>query len=602
VTRIDVGMTRARAAAWVGVVALAAYANSLGNGFAYDDNLILTANPVVTEGGISEALLGPYWYGAPEGGGLYRPVTLGSFVAEWGLWGGSPLGFHAVNVVGHVLVSLLVLALLATLVPLAPALAGAVLFAVHPVHVEAVANVVGRGEIYAAIPYLMACLAFLHPRFQREGSRAVRLAFISVLYLVGLGAKESAVTLPGALLVLEWLRRSGVPLRRRIISELPLLASLTAVLGGYLLLRLSVLGTMTGEAAAPALLGVTAFERILTAVSVWPEYLRLLVFPLSLSADYSPAVLLIARGIGPDVILGLLTLVAAAGLGWMAWRRGAPLVTGGMAWFALTILPVSNLFFSAGLLLGERTLYLPSVGLSLAVAGAWPLVAVSPSRRVRRWALAGAVAAGLCLLARTLLRNPTWYSTFTVMSTLAQDHPESGTALRTRAMGLERVGELDAAAEVWRAAIGVLPNHYGYLVESARFFGKVGLWGEADSLLSRAIAVSPADPSAYRVRAEQFLKQGLGREAHRVALRGLAAAGPDRELWALVSESYIAKGDLEAAVRARRAALAQDPTSSRDWGRLADLLDALDRTQDARIARDRAEALAAATDATGGPT
>lgn len=601
-TRLGTVMTPGRAALWVAAVAVVAYANSLGNGFAYDDNLIITANPVVTDGRMSEAVLGPYWYGAPEGGGLYRPVTLGSFVAEWRAWGGSPLGFHAVNVLGHVAVCLLLLGLLVSLVPVAPALAGSVLFAIHPVHAEAVANVVGRGEIYAAIPYLSACLVFLHPYFRTERRRALRLGLISLLYLVGLGAKEGAVTLPGALLVLELLRPSAVALRRRVAADLPLVASLVAVLGGYLLLRWSVLGTMTGEAAAPALIGVGTLERVFTAVSIWPQYVRLLFFPLSLSADYSPAVLLVARGINADVVLGALTLVAAMGLGWMAWQREARLVAGGIAWFAVTILPVSNLFFSAGLLLGERTLYLPSVGLSLAVAGAWPLAAsVVPATR-RRWALGVLVVVGLALLTRTLARNPSWYSTFTVMSTLAQDHPESATALRTRAMGLERVGEPDAAAELWRATTTVLPNHYGYLVESARFFGKVGLWGEADVLLDRAIAVSPSDPSAYRVRAEHSLRQGLGREAHRAALQGLAATGPDRELWALVSESYIAKGDLEAAVRARRAALGRDPASSRDWGRLADLLQALDRTQEAQAARARADELDAVPDSPGGPS
>jgi hypothetical protein len=578
----------------VALVAAAAYGNSVGNGFAYDDNLILTANPVVTEGRVSEALLGPYWYGAPGGGGLYRPVTLGSFVAEWAAWGDAPLGYHVVNVLGHVGVSLLVLALLATLGPLVPALAGALLFAVHPVHVEAVANVVGRGEIYAAGAFLAACLAFLNPRWGTRERRPLRLAVIGVLYLVALGAKESAVTLPGVLLLLEAVRTSDAPLRKRLLDGVPLVAALAAVLGGYLLLRVSVLGTVTGETPAPALIGVDAYHRILTAVTVFPEYVRLLLFPVSLSADYAPAVLLIAEGPGPDVVLGLLILVAAGGLGWMTWRRGAPLVAGGIAWFALTVLPVSNLLFSAGLLLGERTLYLPSVGLSLAVAGAWSRVDVA-SPRVRRVAVGVAVIVGLSLFTRTLLRNPTWYSTFTVMSALAADHPESATALRTRALGLERVGQPDAAAEVWRAATTVLPNHYGYLVESARFFGKVGLWGEADGLLQRAIAVSPGDASAYRVRSEHLIRQGMGREAHRVALEGLAAAGADRELWALVSEAYIAKGDLEAAVRARQAALGQDPASARDWGRLADLLEALDRTPDARAARARADSLAAAS-------
>ena len=305
--------------------------------------------------------------------------------------------------------------------------------------------------------------------------------------------------------------------------------------------------------------------------------------------------LLVAHGLSAQVALGFLTMAALAGVAWLSWKRGVPLVAGGIVWFCLTVLPVSNLFFSAGLLLGERTLYLPSVGLALAVAGAARSVASTPRPGIaRRWAVAGGVA-GLLLLARTVDRNPTWFSTFTVMSTLAEDHPESATALRTRAMGLERVGQLEAAAEIWRATTSVLPNHYGYLVESARFFGRVRMWGEADGLLKRAIAVSPGDPSAYRVRAEEFLRQGMGREAHGAALEGLARAGPDRELWSLVSESYIAKGDLDAAVRARQAALGQDSLSSRDWGRMADLLEALGRIQDADDARARATALTATT-------
>lgn len=271
-----------------------------------------------------------------------------------------------------------------------------------------------------------------------------------------------------------------------------------------------------------------------------------------------------------------------------------------MAWFALTVLPVSNLLFAAGLLLGERTLYLPSVGLSIAVAGIWPVVAASRSPRVRRVAMAGVAAVALGLFTKTLVRNPTWYSTFTVLSTLANDHPESALALRTRASGLERAGEPDAAAEIWRLATSLLPNHYGMLVESARFFGNVGAWGEADSLLVRAIAISPEDPVAYQVRAEHFLRQGLGREGHRAALQGLAVIGSDDELWALVSESYIAKGDLEAAVRARRAALGKDPASVRDWGRMADLLEALGRTQEAVVARGRADELAATATPSGG--
>jgi hypothetical protein len=138
----------------VAFAAVAAYANSLGNGFAFDDNWFIVLNDVVTEARYSDAFTEPAWPGAREGTGNYRPVQLSSFALEWSLWGGSTVGFHVVSVAAHVGVSLLVLAVLSHFVALEAALVGALFFAVHPVHVEAVANVMGRSELYAALGYL----------------------------------------------------------------------------------------------------------------------------------------------------------------------------------------------------------------------------------------------------------------------------------------------------------------------------------------------------------------------------------------------------------------------------------------------------------------
>ncbi len=111
-------MTRARAVLLLVLVATAAYGNSLGNGYAYDDNEIVLRNPAVTEGDFSAALGGPYWPQAAGGGGLYRPVTILSFTAEWAAFGDSPLAFHAGNVVFHAIVTVLVFALVGTFVGL----------------------------------------------------------------------------------------------------------------------------------------------------------------------------------------------------------------------------------------------------------------------------------------------------------------------------------------------------------------------------------------------------------------------------------------------------------------------------------------------------
>ncbi len=583
-------MKRSTAGLLVVVAAVGAFANSLGNGFANDDELIVAGNPVVTGGRWGEALLGPYWAQAREGAGLYRPVTIASFTAEWRLWRGGPLGFHVVSVATHVAVSLLVLALLLRFVPQVPAAVGALLFAVHPVHVEAVANVVGRSELYAALAFLAACLLYLEGVDWSGRRRALRNTGLLVLYLVAVASKEIAVTLPAVLLLLEGFRASDTALRVRVRRELPLLLSLGVGLGGYLLLRTAVLGTLAGETAAPWLRDLPAPDRVLTALSFWPTYLRLMVVPMDLASDYSPGVLAIRRSMDPMVVAGAL-LLAACLVACFGLRRRAPVVALGLAWFLVTLLPVANLLFPVGTLVAERTLYLPSVGVSLALAGALARLPLPlPPARIRALA-AGGLVVGVAFLWRTVTRNESWVSTATVVATLSRDHPESYGAISALAAALSRAGRGREAAEAYERALALAPGLYGLSVATADAESRAGHGDRAEALLRRAVTLRPDQPQAYRLLGGSLLRDGRGREAYGVALQGLARVGPDAPLWALVSEAYVMKGDLEASIRARQAALGVDPGSAPGWLRLAEILDAAGWPERAAEARARAHRL-----------
>lgn len=587
-------MTLPRARWWVLFVALVAFGNSLGNGFAYDDDAIIPENPVVTEAQWGEALLGPYWTDSDAGSGLYRPVTVTSFAVQWRLWGDSPLGYHLVNVALHALVCLLVLALLARFTNPTAALAGALFFAVQPVHVEAVANVVGQSEMMATAAVLLACLVYMDSWTWGSRKRALGLVALAILYLVGLGSKEIAVTLPGLLFLLELARRgSRLPVKERIIRAAPTLLSLSAVLGAYLVLRLSVLGTLGGEVPAPELRSLGDGARVLTAIAAWTQYLRLMVFPMTLAMDYAPGVMNVAHTVTPQVLLGLGVLLAWLG-GAAALARRYPVIALGLAWFAVAILPVSNLLFPVGILLAERTLYLPSVGGAIALAGVVGAVTVDVPRRTLRLAFGVGVVAGGVLLVRTVTRNPVWESSYTLMNTQAREHPESYLAWRARASGLARVGQNEQAGLAYDYAVTLAPDNYSLLGEAGEFHARMRQNAVAEEMLRHAVEVDSVQPAAYRLLAEMLIRQGRGREGHRVALEGLARAGADRELWGLVSEAYIQKGDLEAAVRARRAALGQDPGSVHDWNRLAELLDGLGRSGEADEVRQHAATLSLA--------
>src|SRR5688572_20542005 len=137
--------------AGVVLAAVLVYANSLANGFAYDDDWIIMRNPRVHQLADQSLIWGtPYWptFGAELG--LYRPLAIFAYALEWAAGDGAPWVFHVVNVTLHAVVTGLVFILMSALFTTGAAAVGALIFAVHPVHTEVVANSVGQAELIAA--------------------------------------------------------------------------------------------------------------------------------------------------------------------------------------------------------------------------------------------------------------------------------------------------------------------------------------------------------------------------------------------------------------------------------------------------------------------
>ena len=199
----------------------------------------------MTEGRVIDAWTTASWPDALEGTGNYRPVALTSYALEWSLWGDHPLGYHAVSVVANAVVAVLAFLLLRAFFSPLAAGAGATFFAVHPVHVEAVANVMGRSELYAALGYLGACLVYWWWR-PEGGRRGLRLVAILALFLLALGGKEIAVTLPAMLMALEAYGSERREVWSRLRGEAPTYAATFATLVCYVLVRWSILGDVDG--------------------------------------------------------------------------------------------------------------------------------------------------------------------------------------------------------------------------------------------------------------------------------------------------------------------------------------------------------------------
>lgn len=540
-----------RSAIWLVLLALAAilpHVTSLqATGFAFDDRGLVSKNPRVWESNPRAVISTQYWP-EMEGTGLYRPVTGLSYWVDGKIWGNEPFGFHLTNLLAHALVVLTLFLVLTSLFPRMRSVAwiACLLFAVHPLHSEAVYAISGRAELLAA---LFGLLAYVSARRFAEDGLAERastshgsgapesrstsngiLALVGSALLFGLAAlsKESAIGL-GLLLVFHAIRSS----KRWWIAA----CAWGAVLVVILLLRARVLGSVVGLEQVPRtdnpLVYSPPLERIVTALGIQGWALGKLLVPIRLSADYSYAQIVP----GPFwLVLG--GLVAAAGLAAAVylWKRDdAPLRWGAALLLASGIL-TANLVLPIGTVFGERLTYLPSA------ASLW-MVAVLGARGFHGpLRVAGVVLLAIYLLAlsvRTGLRGLDWEDNLSLFQAASEASPRSVKVWTNLAFSLADEKRLEEALQAARRAEEIEPNYAGAHLALGSVLNQLNKPAEAMRYLRRADDLSGQrgfDATLELGNAYLLMNDGARAESVFVAARAMRRPDPeDRCLIGLAS-------------------------------------------------------------------
>ena len=470
-------------------LAVLVYANAVPNEWAVDDIPIIRDNTLVQRGlaGVPAIFTHDAFYGYYQTdlnaltGGRYRPLSPALFAAEAELLApvrkdarqevvrdpaGHPLRdlsadtwfpylLHLQNVLlfgllcgvlYHTLLLLLRPALTAPAADAAAALT-TLLFALHPLHTEVVANVKSCDELLSLLGALLT-LRFALLAHDAGAGPARRRWLLAAAGTFGLAllAKEMAVSFVAVVPLALWFFRA-MPRRRLAAFAGPLLL----VLGLYLGLRTAVVGVPHGRAVVPELMNDpflvldpqaqyaplvpgSAVQKLLhptaqtfsrmpyanelaTNVYTFGRYLRLLVWPHPLSSDYYPREIAVRSFADGGVWLAL--LLNGGLLAWALWRtpRRSPAAFGVLFYF-LTFAVVSNLLLPVGTNMAERFLFMPSVGACLVAAlGLVGLLGRLHRQPAARWALGAGVAAGcLALAALTVRRNPQWHDNYTLFA------------------------------------------------------------------------------------------------------------------------------------------------------------------------------------------
>lgn len=533
------------AAALVAVLAVSVAAPSLRYGFVYDDEAVVLQRKPFWEFGLREFLESRPW-------GTGRHLTAVSLDLDRLAQGTVPLPFHATNLALSALLSVLVLALLLRLgLTPAAALSGAAVFAVHPVHVDSVAWIVGRAELLAAVGVVAAVLLSIRPDENAERRRSLLVAAATALLAFGaLHSKENALVLPLLLLLARFFLGPRVALAPALAGS-GLAIALWAV---HIVPRMS--GFEKPQFVDNPLVYAPFLERAPKALDILWRYAALTLWPHPLKpdrswADTDPAM--------AEAWLATAAWLAAAVLVW-ALRRRAPRAAFALAWFPAAFAVTANVASPIGLLMSERLMLLPSVSAALLAALAFERVATTPAR-LRSAAAASAAVVALFFVAFQA-RATVWQSNDVYFAASAAAAPRSAKAWYDLGNWLLRSGKGAEAEAAYERALAIVPSlskAAQYLAETRAKRGDA--IGGADVYLAY-LRTTPDDAGAVKNSARLLLQAGRPGDALRMAQRLVELKPGDQDaLDSLVMVEAAAKREAARAAAAAEKAAASPPVN-----------------------------------------
>jgi Flp pilus assembly protein TadD len=507
------------------VVILAAlvYLPILGNGFVYDDHFMEKNRAIRDFSNIPSFFTTHLWAFFDKGDlqnrqNLWRPLPMVSWAIAYKISGTNPWGFHLLSLLLHALCTLLVFVAGRELLKQdAAVIAAAALFAVHPVHVDAVAWASSLADLLMTLFSLAALIAY--HRFRTRSSMTwgiYTLLFFSLTLLT----KESGVMLAPILVVFEFLWHTKEK-RHRAIAFFGGIFLLVIV---YFVLRHQIMGSLDTK-----LFDIPFGHLFNTVLMIFGQYARLLLFPLRLQAAYP--VQIYDSLLHPDVLVSIFFLALAVVFLVFTLRTRKDVFW--LLLIGLPLLPGINIIGFGTDLFNERYLYLPSVGFCFLLAGFFihhlpRLVSFFSVKQVKV-----ALAVLLCLYTvRVIVRLPDWRDEYTYLTVTLRDAPRAyilhnnmGKYLHIKhrdlagaeksfleaeelAPGYEyaksnlaiiylEMGQLQKAYKYAMKALEIRPNWVSPLISAAEAAGRMGQIIRAEELLLKALSLEADNPKIH---------------------------------------------------------------------------------------------------------
>ncbi|XP_076312549.1 protein O-mannosyl-transferase Tmtc3-like isoform X2 [Tachypleus tridentatus] len=510
----------------IGTIAFLCYLNSLSCGFVFDDMSAVRDNRDLRP---ETPLLNVFWndfWGTPihkeHSHKSYRPLCVLTFRLNYMLSELEPMSYHLVNVVLHIYVCFLYFRITHLFLSESVSLVASILFAVHPIHTEAVTGVVGRAEILSSVFFLLAFSSYIKATRKPQHTDWSSLLECVIFVVVATLSKEQGITVVGLCGVYEvfvvqkfrlldllyigqnlmsskappplWLREMMLRLTVLFLGSLGLLVGRFQVMGA----QLPVFTRFDNPAAVVDTPARQLTYNYLLSVNTW-----LLLFPFNLCCDWTMGTIpLVESFTDPRNIATLGVYLALVLLVWSVLYSDdehAEILIMGLALLILPFLPASNFFFPVGFVVAERVLYTPSMGLCLIVAYGWHLL-MERIWKPLMWALLTVLLLSHSL--KTIVRNFDWKNEYSIFMAGLKVNQQNAKLYNNVGHALEGEGKFTEALEYFLQAVCVQKDDIGAHINVGRTYNNLEMFSEAEQAFMKAKGLLPRPKTGepYTVR------------------------------------------------------------------------------------------------------
>lgn len=536
------------------------FINTLWNDFTLDDVQVIQNSPFLTgEGGWSDLL--------KEG----RPIRTVSLMLDYKVFGRNPEGYHLQNIFWHLSNTVLLYFFALRIKGRKFAFIVSILFASHPIHVESVANISNRKDLLLFFFMLSSLLLYIRS-YDSHGLRKILLICgASLAFVLALLSKQGAVVLPLIIIAYELY---FVPEREKRLFLCNILYFSPLILL-FLLYGLQYVGPVIRQFA---LSHVSYSDVLFTSIKSTGYYCQLLLWPVNLSADHvidtSKTIIELRAIISLLILAAILWLIVKT-------RWSAPLVSFGLLWFIINLLPVSNLIpGTAGFFVAERYMYVPSAGFII-VSGT---LFSKASAHWKRGATALFLGVIFFFSLNTVNRNTIWRNDLVLWKDTLKKDPDS--LLAKINMGdIYRSNDMpEKAIPYYKGVLIRLPSDPGIRNNLGLAYMKLGRYDEAMLEYEKVLQVDPDfSPSLYGL-AEIYTLKGRYNDAVKLYEKILDIKDYNRRVSVLLkSKVHLQLGMLYSKMGLKKEALEELKMFVSEWkGRKEEIELALDEIEKIR--------------------